>query len=991
MLGVLLFTPLFIWLWPGERDAFARRAQRMAPPLLLTALFLLLGHFGVARLQTQQLAADNNSRIDTAFDLAVPPLGRAVDALGSVQHLMTISGNLNESDFNAFTARLAVHDHALAVQWVPRVRAAEADQFAVAYSEPRASDTALLAFEHNKLPERAAAMARARDSAAPAAASSDALLRSGRAGQIVFLAVYGKGFDAEYASESARRAALRGYVVGLFDRERLFATLAQVAQAQGLTFRVSDITDPATPKPLMGSLHGKNRAASRNVAFADQIWRVEIEADARPYEASLPALSYMVVSVLLALLASLSLVRDANRTEQLESSYQKLQSETQERELLLDEVAQSSDRFRMLTALSSDWFWEQDADLRFVQLSDGISGTGGIPREVHVGRLRWELPHTTIIGGDWAPHQATLAARLPFRNLALRRELPGDTRYVLVSGAPRFAADGSFLGYRGVGSDVTEAKQAELALIAARDAADAANRAKSEFLANMSHEIRTPMNGVIGMLDVLSSDGMSAEQDDAVRTIRSSAFRLLRLIDDILDFSKVEAGRLELERVSLDPAAAVEDLCHSLVGMAHSKNVLLGLFVDPQLPPAVWSDPTRLSQIMNNLIGNAIKFSGGRADCLGRVAVRAELVSAAPLRVAFSVADNGIGMSEPALAKLFTSFSQAETSTTRRFGGSGLGLVIARRLIELMRGTIAVQSTPGVGTRFTVEFPFEAVQAAAPLVLPDLSGLDCIVLDGADAASVDLCAYLRHAGANTTVVSDVDEAVRRAGTSASVVVLRQTGGEGRGPDPMYGRFTPPTRQLLLSQGLRRSSRTLGCYGAAIDINAMRRTTFIDAVMMAAGRLAAPLGGPSSAFAPPASETLRAPGVGEARERRRLILIAEDDLVNQKVLLRQLARLGLAAEVADDGAAALRLWRDGKHALLLTDMHMPNMDGHELARSIRSEEQARGTSVRLPILMLTANALSGEASLAMAAGMDEYLTKPIQMQVLKAALDRWMPA
>ena len=1002
ILGVLLFTPLFIWLWPGERDASVRRAQRMAPPLLVTALLLVLGHLGVARLEAQQLAADNGDRIDTVFELTVPSLRRAINALGGVERLLTIRPDLSEADFAAFTRRLTARDEVLAVEWAPRVAPAgragldtnrpgtAAGRFAIAYSEPRAPNAALLAFEHDRFPQRAAAMASARDSAAPAVASSDALVRNGRAAQLVFIAVYRKGFDAGQASVPQRRDALRGYVVGLFDRERLFAPLAQLAQAQGLAFRVTDVTDPATPKPLIGSLHGNDRAASRNVAFADQRWRVDVEPDARPDEASLLACSYMAASVLFALLASLSFVSDASRAERLERGHLDLQAEMEKHARLLDELTQSDERFRMLTALSADWFWEQDAELRFVQITDGTRGNGGIPREAHVGKRRWELPKTSIIGGDWAPHQSALAARLPFRDLALRRDIPGDTRYVQVSGAPRFAADGSFLGYRGVGSDVTEQKRAEMALIAARDAADAANRAKSEFLANMSHEIRTPMNGVIGMLDLLSQDGMSGEQDDAVRTIRTSAFTLLGLIDDILDFSKIEAGRMELERVPLDPDAAVEDLCHSLLGVAAAKNVLLGVFVDPRLPAAVWSDPTRLRQVMNNLVGNAIKFSGGRADCLGRVAVRADLVSAAPLRVAFSVADNGIGMSAQALAGLFTSFSQAETSTTRRFGGSGLGLVIARRLVDLMQGTIDVQSTPGVGSRFTVELPLEAVAEAARPALPDLSGLDCIVLDGTDVPSADLCAYLRHAGASAAALGDVEEAVRRAGESASVVVVRQSGSDGHEADPLHDRFARPTRQLLLRRGLRGRARTAGPHGVAIDVDAMRRAAFIDAVAMAAGRRPEPAVDAGGASPAAAGAALHVPSVGEARAQRRLVLIAEDDPVNQKVLLRQLARLGLAAEVADDGAEALRLWRDGGHALLLTDLHMPNMDGNALARSIRNEEQVQGTRVRLPILMLTANALRGEATHALAAGMDDYLTKPIQLQVLKAALDRWMP-
>ena len=1011
ILGVLLFTPFFIWAWPAARDAGMRRAPRVALPLLMTALLLVLGHLGVGRLEAQRLRADNDDQIDTVFEVAVPPLRRAINALGSVERLLTNRADLSEADFATFAQRITVRDEVLAVEWAPRIAAADrvgfdlgsstpaaAQRFPVLYSEPRARNATPIGFDHGHDPARAAAMAAARDSAAPAAVNVDPSAREGRAVQIVFLPVYRKEFDAAKGSVEARRDALRGYVVGLFDTEQLFAPLARQAQANRLVFRVTDLTDMtqgATPKRLVGSLRGDDKAtaSSRVVAFADHQWRVDVERAApRSYAASLYARSYMAASVVFALLASLSFIGDAVRAEQLERTHLELQAEIDEHAKLLDGLTQSEERFRMLTSLSSDWFWEQDAELRFVQISDGAHNSGGIPREAHVGRRRWELPNNDIVGGDWAPHQAALAARQPFRDLLLRRNLPDDTRYVLVSGAPRFGADGAFLGYRGVASDVTQGKQAEWALIAARDAADAANRAKSEFLANMSHEIRTPMNGVIGMLDILAHEALSAEQDDAVRTIRASAFTLLDLIDDILDFSKIEAGRMELERTPLDPAAAVEDLCHSLLGLASGKNVLLSVFADPRLPPAVWADPTRLRQVLNNLVGNAVKFSGGRPDCLGRVAVRVEVAAVEPLRLLFAVADNGIGMTPQALAGLFTSFTQAETSTTRRFGGSGLGLAIARRLVELMQGTIAVQSTPGSGSRFSVELPFDPVAGHTKPALGDLSGLDCVVLDGPDLRSEDLCAYLRHAGARARQVHDADEAVRLAGSSEPVVIVRQTGGDGRVPDPLQAHFAASTRQLLLRRGIRGRARAEGTHRVTIDADAMRCAAFIDAVAMVAGRLP-PWTFQDGPTAPARADGRpRVPSIAEARAQHRLILIAEDDGVNQKVILRQLGLLGLAGEVADDGLKALRLWREGGHALLLSDLHMPTMDGYVLARSIRGEEQAQAQASgrRLPILALTANALRGEAGHAHAAGMDDYLTKPIQLHVLKAALEKWMP-
>jgi PAS domain S-box-containing protein len=199
----------------------------------------------------------------------------------------------------------------------------------------------------------------------------------------------------------------------------------------------------------------------------------------------------------------------ADRSDELVRRNLELGAEIERCNALCADLSASEERFRTLTRLSSDWFWEQDSECRFVQITEGAHSTGGIPREAHVGKTRWELPHTEVAGGDWAPHRAVLARREPFRDLLLRRTVPGNERWVLVSGTPRLAADGSFLGYRGVARDVTKEKEAELALIATRDAADAASRAKSEFLANMSHEIRTPMNGILGMAGLLLDGAVS--------------------------------------------------------------------------------------------------------------------------------------------------------------------------------------------------------------------------------------------------------------------------------------------------------------------------------------------------------------------------------------------------------------------------------------------------------------------------------------------------
>ena len=533
-----------------------------------------------------------------------------------------------------------------------------------------------------------------------------------------------------------------------------------------------------------------------------------------------------------------------------------------------------------------------------------------------------------------------------------------------------------------------ESSNRELAV--ATDEAERANRAKSAFLATMSHEIRTPMNGVIGMVEVLAHSRLSESQADAVRTIRASAFSLLGIIDDILDFSKIEAGRLELERAPVALPDLIESVCDTLLPVALDKDVELNLFIAPQVPDLVWADATRLRQVLFNLAGNAIKFGAGRPNKRGRVSIRVD-VTQNPERLVLRFADNGIGMASETLANLFSSFTQAEVSTTRRFGGTGLGLAICKRLVALMNGEIDVHSVLGEGSIFTVTLPFEMAEGGVRRQDPDVSDLDCIVV-GSDENADDLRAYLEHAGARVHRVPDLDAAVRKAGTLPRAVVIQNTRRDKPSLEALHAAFAgvPDVRHLLIARGWGRRARMAATDVVSLDGNCLRRSSLLRAVAVAAGRASPEVlhesGGEAMLVEP------IAPTHAQARALGQLILVAEDDEVNQKVILRQIEVLGHAAEIAENGGEALRLWRAGDYALLLSDLHMPDMDGYTLAETIRREEAQRGTSwrERMPILALTANALRGEAMRAQAAGMDEYLTKPLQLNLLKAALTKWMP-
>ena len=546
-----------------------------------------------------------------------------------------------------------------------------------------------------------------------------------------------------------------------------------------------------------------------------------------------------------------------------------------------------------------------------------------------------------------------------------------------------FMHDGERL-FIGTLHDLRDRNRMIAELTKARADAEQANLAKSAFLATMSHEIRTPMNGVLGMLEVLEHGSLTEHQRDQVQTMRDSAGTLLALIDDILDFSKIEAGRIELESAPLSVADLVEGLCTSQLSVARRRGVTLSMFVDPDLPERVLGDDTRLRQVLYNLVGNAIKFSAGNPARPGRVKVRAWRVSPAPPRIAFTVEDNGIGMDEAARARLFTPFTQAEASTTRRFGGTGLGLTISRRLANLMGGEIEVSSRPGAGSAFTVTLPFALAPEQPPREQPDLSGLDCFLLDDADLDAEALTRYLEHAGATVRRCSEVEQAARLAPPGNMPAVLIHAAAESR--RWRDGMLPARLRRVGIGHGRRRRARLDAPDCVSIDGDALRRQAFLRAVAIAAGRASPEVFDDRTTDTLP-GETTPPPTVAQARAENRLILVAEDDSVNQKVVLQQLALLGHAAEVAGDGAEALARWADGGFALLFTDLHMPALDGYQLAEEIRRRE---GGGRRMPIIALTANALRGEAARAKAAGMDDYLTKPVALARLREVLETWLP-
>ncbi len=624
------------------------------------------------------------------------------------------------------------------------------------------------------------------------------------------------------------------------------------------------------------------------------------------------------------------------------------------------------------------------------------------------------------------------------------RRADGHYAEVLDRGCIVLGPDGVPLRIIGAMMDVSAQKAEAAALRAARDAAEAASRVKSEFLANMSHELRTPMNGVLGMTELLLETPLSPEQQEYAETVQRSGETLLHVINDVLDFSKIEAGQVQLEHVDFDLRTTVEDVADLLATRAHAQGLELTVAIEPDVPTALQGDPFRLRQVLTNLLGNAVKFTahgevGLHVQTVQAIkSVMAGVTAGAPTVLRFAVRDTGIGLTPAEQAGLFQAFTQADASTTRRYGGTGLGLVISRRLVELMGGAIGIDSAPGTGSTFWFTAAFAPASPAAPASfvpaahrVQALQGERVLIVDdnATNRRLVDcqLCAWGLHvdgaAGGPAALGMLREAAVRGTPYDLALLDMQMPGMDGLAlaraitSDPALvatrlvlltslgsgGYTSAAARQAGILATLTKPVRQAQLYDTLATMLAAPAPGVpgLDAPDLsdpggAAPVLGAPLlsnaGGADCGAALPANAASLAPLDGGAAALPPLapcVLLAEDNAVNQLVARRMLEKLGYRVETVADGRAAVAVAGRTAYASVLMDCQMPALDGYGATAAIRRQEGVVGAGPRTPIIAMTAHALQGDRERCLAAGMDDYLAKPVRAAELAAALQRWV--
>lgn len=606
-----------------------------------------------------------------------------------------------------------------------------------------------------------------------------------------------------------------------------------------------------------------------------------------------------------------------------------------------------------------------------------------------IGRTDYDFYDKKTADGYWSDERRLLEQGIPIRNEEWNQYPDGERVLLDTLKAPLLNQDGQVIGLVGISRNITKRKALENDLRQAKEAAETANSAKSRFLANMSHEIRTPMNGIMGFAELLQQTELTCEQTDFLREIMTAADLLMQLINDVLDYSKIEADQLKLEHLPFNLHSLVEDSVALFAPRAYEKDIEIHSWIAADAPRDLYGDPGRLRQILYNLIGNAVKFTEA-----GEISVKLALLEkgADCARIELQISDTGIGMEREVITKLFQVFTQADASTTRKYGGTGLGLAITDRIVKLMNGAIRVESCPGKGSTFYVALDLEQNEAEGATLesCTELSGLEILISDAYNGNRTSYRKYLEEAGCRVRETADLESFLE---------ILRQ-GHDHNAPDMVIvdykmiydanglinNEFDKQIRQGRLKMvlaatdlqkaGINQSvlARFQGCLRKPIRRAALYRS------IAAACR-------PEPGLAPPVIQPQSiVPEDGYRVEEPFRILLVEDLPVNQKLVMMMLQKLGYRVDLAENGQQAVAMCDARKYDLIFMDCQMPVLDGYEAAPLIKQRERLNRETV---IIAMTANAMEGDREKCLAAGMDDYMSKPIILRKLEGVLRRWL--
>lgn len=654
---------------------------------------------------------------------------------------------------------------------------------------------------------------------------------------------------------------------------------------------------------------------------------------------------------------------------------------TEKRKLVL-KVKEQTSQLRALFDNVPFALWIKDVEGKFRMVNEEYERYYGLKKEYIIGKHMSEVLRTEKLAPEKTVDQLVETDKKVIWAKEMFREvehmcLRGEDYYVSITKAPIFDEKGDVVGLLGISYDITEERRQEQNLRDAKLQAESANRAKSEFLANMSHEIRTPMNGILGFIQLLADTKLTEEQRDYVTEAQKSSEILLELLNDILDLSKIEAGKMLMENISFNVRNVLEDVGTLASSNASKKDVEINVLCYSDVPERIVGDSVKLKQVLNNLVSNAIKFTD-----VGEINVIAKLLEKNDklLRLQFDIEDTGIGISKENQAKIFKAFTQADSSTTRKYGGTGLGLTISKNLVSMMNGEITLESEEGVGSKFsfTAEFGVDESEVEALDLSKDiLENMKILVVDDNKTNLKIVEYYLKGYNCETVCVETVEDAINELSVKG-------------GYDLILSDYCMPEYDgLYLAQKIREKSPELpiillSSRGQMADCKA-NTEEFIQGYLPKPIRKDDLIKCISLVMNKTTDSVVTNQTLIEAGSNFKLrILLVEDNLINQKLISKMLAKANLSCDIANNGKEALDAINANKYDLVFMDCQMPVLDGYETTRILREDVRYKS----LPIIALTANAMQSDYQTCIDAGMDDYLVKPLRYTSLIEMLKKY---